>query len=289
MMTIIPRGTRRLLDILIFSLISFSLLSRAAGASDLGIIENADLYKNLSQWVLLDTRPKAEWLSGHIPGALSFSWEDYTKTEGKEIQYSIKPPQDLANGLGKMGISENTPLVVYADDDKSWGAEGWGGWVLAWLGHKAPVRLLAGGIRSWKDKKLPLTLGTEKLIRTPGQYSYRLDAWANISTAEIAKQGKSLTLIDTRSSLEWITGRIPGAVHIEWTKFYAGAERRPLSAEALKKLLRDNDADLQRPVVYYCAAGVRSGLAWCVHQLAGLSPARNYAGGWEAWKKDSSK
>lgn len=142
-MTITPREIRKFLDILFFALIAFSLLCRTAGASDLGIIENTDLQKNLAPWVILDTRLKPEWLSGHIPGA----------------------------------------------------------------------------------------------------------------------------------------------VHIEWTKFYSGAERRPLSAEALKKLLKDNDADLQKPVVYYCAAGVRSGFAWLVHQLSGLSPARNYAGGWEAWKR----
>ena len=242
------------------------------------------MQKNLSQWVILDTRPKTEWLSAHLPGALSFSWEDYTKSSGKDIQYGLKLPQGWANALGKMGINERMPIVVYADDDKSWGAEGWGCWALAWLGHKGPIRLLAGGIRSWKDKKLPLISGTEKLTRTPVQYHYRLDAWANIPTAEIAKQVKNLTLIDTRSTLEWITGRIPGAVHIEWTKFYSGAERRPLSTEALKKLLKDNDADLQKPVVYYCAAGVRSGFAWFVHQLSGLPPARNYAGGMEAWK-----
>jgi len=285
MMAIITQGTRKFLDIFVLSIISFSLLYSIAGASDLGIIENADLHKNLSQWVILDTRPKPEWLSGHIPGSLSFSWEDYTKRSGKDIQYSLKPPQELANALGKMGINEYMPIVIYADDDKSWGAEGWGCWVLAWLGHKGPIRMLAGGIRSWKDKKFPLTSGTEKLTRTPLQYQYRLDHWANIPTAEIAKQGKNLTLIDTRSTLEWMTGRIPGAVHIEWTKFYSGAERRPLSSEALKKLLKDNDADLQKPVVYYCAAGVRSGFAWFVHQLSGLPPARNYAGGMEAWKK----
>ena len=277
--------TRKLLNIFHISLVLLSLLGGIAEASNLGIIENTELHKKLSQWVILDTRPRAEWLSGHIPGALSFSWEDCVKAEGKDGQYSLKPPQELADKLGKLGVGEYMPVVVYADDDKNWGAEGWGGWVLSWLGHNGPVLLLAGGTRSWKDKKWPLTAGMEKQNIVPFPYQYRLDSRVNITTAEIMKQGKSLTLIDTRSTLEWLAGSIPGAVHIEWTKFYSGPERRPLPPEALKKLLKDKNADLQKPVVYYCTAGVRSGFAWFVHQLSGLPRARNYAGGMESWKK----
>lgn len=263
-----------------------SLLCDRAAAADLGIIEVESLQKTLGQWVVLDTRPQAAWQSGHIPGALSFSWEDYTKSSGKDIKYSLQPPQELAKALGGAGINERTPIVVYADD-KSWGAEGWGCWVLAWLGHQGPVRLLVGGVRSWQDKQCLMTSGPETPARKPVPYHYLLDPRANIQTVEIVKGVNNLTLIDTRSTLEMLTGRIPGAVHIPWTKFYVGPEHRPLAAAALKKLLQDNGANLQRPVVYYCAAGVRSGFAWFVHQLSGLPPARNYAGGMEAWKQAS--
>ncbi len=101
--------------------ISFFQLSSIAYGSDLGIIGASDLNKNASGWTVLDARPKSEWTAGHIPGALSFSWEDYTRTDEQGIPYRVWQPQALAKALGAMGINENTPVVVYGDADKSWG------------------------------------------------------------------------------------------------------------------------------------------------------------------------
>lgn len=265
------------------------LLSGSVFALNLGIIEPAALNRNLANWVVLDARPKSEWMAGHIPGALSFSWEDYTRTDEKGVPYRVWPPADLAAQLGKMGISENTPIVVYGDADKSWGGEGWDCWVLSWLGHKGPVRLLAGGIQAWKDNRFLIKDGIEPRKFRPVQCKFKLEPNLDISTDDLKHQESTLTIIDTRSTLEWLKGRIPGAIHIQWTEFYTGKDRRPLSADALKKLLQKEGIDINKPIVYYCAGGIRSAYAWLVHQLSGLPTARNYEGGFEAWKRLSSR
>ena len=239
----------------------------------------------MSGWVILDARPKSEWISGHIPGALSFSWENYTRKDANGIPYRVLPPKELAAELGKIGISENTPVVVYGDADKSWGGEGWDCWVLAWLGHKGPVRLLAGGIQSWKSSNFALAAGQEKCRLRPVDYKYKIEPAFDITTSELETQKSNIVVIDTRSFFERIRGKIPGSVHIEWTDFYTGKDHRPLSAQALKKLLRKNGVDLNKQIVYYCAGGIRSAYAWLVQQLAGLPPAKNYEGGYEAWRR----
>ena len=122
----------------------------SALAHDVGLIEPRALARNPAAWVVLDARPKSQWQAGHIPGARSFSWEDYTGTDGKGIPYKVRPPREMAEGLGAMGIDEKTPVTVYGDADKSWGGEGWTVWVLAWLGQKGPIRLLDGGIQEWR-------------------------------------------------------------------------------------------------------------------------------------------
>ena len=254
-------------------------------AVDIGLIEPAALKKDMSGWVILDARPKSEWMSGHIPGALSFSWENYTRTDANGIPYRVLPPKELAAELGKIGISENTPVVVYGDADKSWGGEGWDCWVLAWLGHKGPVRLLAGGIQSWKSNNFALTSGQEKRLLHPVDYKYKIDPVLDITTSEIEKRKSNIVLIDTRSFFERIRGKIPGSVHIEWTDFYTGKDHRPLSPDALKRLFRENGVNTNKQIVYYCTGGIRSAYAWLVHQLAGLPPAKNYEGGYEAWRR----
>ena len=262
---------------------------RTVFAINISLIEPADLKKDMSKWVILDARPKSEWVSGHIPGALSFSWENYTRTDENGIPYRVWPPKELSVELGKMGINENTPIVVYGDADKSWGGEGWNCWVLAWLGHKGPVRLLAGGVQSWRSNNFPWTQEPDKGRSHHVHYTHKLEPSLDIMTEDIDKQKANIVLIDTRSFFERIKGKIPGSVHIEWSDFFIGNDRRPLSPEALKKLLRKNGVNTNKQIVYYCAGGIRSAYAWLVHQLAGLPPAKNYEGGYEAWRRQSNK
>jgi thiosulfate/3-mercaptopyruvate sulfurtransferase len=263
-------------------IMSFSTFTIAA---DLGLIDAAALKGNSSKWVILDARPKADWEVGHIPGAIQFSWDNYTRTDTRGIQFSSFPPQELAVALAGLGIDEKSQVVVYGDADKSWGSEGYDVWLLSWLGHKGPVRLLNGGIQAWRTQNLPLAEGAEKPAAKKARYQVDLKPRYIVSTEEVQKGKGSFVLVDVRSTFEWIKGRIPGAIHIPWEDFYTGKDRRPLPPAELKKLLARHGVDTSRPVVYYCLGGVRSAYAWMTSQLAGLPDARNYKGSWAAWEK----
>ncbi|WP_224963183.1 sulfurtransferase [Geomonas subterranea] len=284
---LLTMNVRRLSRLLPLVLLALALFVSAAGAraADLGLIDAAALKGAAGKWVILDARPRGEWLAGHIPGAISFCWEDYTRTDSKGVKYSSFPANELAALLGAQGIGDRTALVIYGDADKSWGGEGYDAWLFSWLGHRGPVRLLNGGIQAWRSAGFPLVQGAEprQVRRVP--YQAQPKPQTAVSTEELQNRKDGYTLVDVRSTLEWLKGRIPGAVHISWEDFYTGKERRPLSGGELRKLLAKHGVDLGKPVVYYCLGGVRSGYAWTVHQLAGLPEARNYKGGWEAWDK----
>jgi thiosulfate/3-mercaptopyruvate sulfurtransferase len=263
----------------------FLLTSRSASAKDLDLIESSTLKGNESGWTILDARPKNAWKAGHIPGARSFSWEDHTRTDETGVPFRVLPPQEMASILGAMSISEKTPIVVYGDADSSWGGEGWTCWLLSWLGHAGPIRLLAGGVQAWRNQGYPLARGEEQVNGAPARYEVNLRPEILITSAELVKNRTSLSIIDTRSGWEWFTGHIPLAVHIPWQDFYTGEDRRPIGPANLRKLLRKHGVSLDKPVVYYCTGGVRSAYTWLVHELAGLPTARNYEGGMEEWKR----
>lgn len=261
------------------------VMSAVSFAADLALIDAATLKANTSKWVILDSRPKAEWEAGHIPGAIQFFWDSYTRTDAKGVKYAALPPQEYAAAFAKLGIDEKTPLVIYGDADKSWGSEGYSAWLFTWLGHKGPVRLLNGGIQAWQTLNLPLSKGLEHPLPPKARYQIDIKPQYIVSTEDIQKSKGAYTLIDTRSTFEWIRGKIPGAIHIPWEYFFAGKDRHPLSAADLKKLLAKHKVDTSRPVVFYCLGGVRSAYAWTVYQLAGLPDGRNYKGSWAAWEK----
>jgi thiosulfate/3-mercaptopyruvate sulfurtransferase len=259
--------------------------SLGARTPDVGLLEVRELEGNRGSWTVLDARPKDAFGEGHLPGARSFTWEDYTRTDERGVPYKTWPPLDLAAALGAMGIDERTPIVVYGDADKSWGGEGWACWSLAWIGHRGPIRLLAGGIRAWQAAGLPLETGVPALTPPAVRYQARPRPEINIETAELRSDSSALSIVDTRSLKEWLMGKIPGAIHIPWDEFHSGSDRRPISPDAMRELLRKKGVSTDRPVVYYCAGGIRSAYAWLVHQLSGLPSARNYEGGMEEWKR----
>jgi len=262
-------------------------LALVAVAADLKLIDATTLKSDSAKWVILDARPKTDWEAGHIPGAITSSWENYTRTDAQGIKFSSFSPQELATALAILGIDEKTPIVVYGDADKSWGCEGYNVWMLSWLGHKGPIRLLNGGIQAWRNQNFPLVKGPEKPAVKKALYKVNPTPRFIISTEEIQKRKGSFVLVDVRSTMERLKGKIPGSIHIPWEDFYTGKEHRPLSAVELKKLLVSHGVDTSKPVVYYCLGGVRSAYTWMTHQLAGLPDAKNYKGGWAAWEKQS--
>ena len=79
--------------------------------------------------------------------------------------------------------------------------------------------------------------------------------------------GGAITLVDVRENGEWAQGHIPGAIH------------KPLSRlRELAPALPD-----AKPVVFYCAAGVRSAQAVALCRSLGLGHDTHLAGGVSAW------
>lgn len=76
-----------------------------------------------------------------------------------------------------------------------------------------------------------------------------------------------IQLIDVREPYEWEAGRIAGARHLELAQLSEGADT----------LERD------RPVVFYCRSGSRSGMAAEAFAAAGFD-AHNMAGGLQDWE-----
>ena len=76
----------------------------------------------------------------------------------------------------------------------------------------------------------------------------------------------SIQLVDVRESYEWEAGRLAGARHVE-------LERLASKAETI---------DRERPVVFYCRVGARSGMAASAFRRAGYQ-AYSMDGGITAW------
>ncbi len=286
-----PAFVANAIRLLVFAALLWAALPGAARGSspDIALMAPSSLNDQSERWIVLDARPVTDWRRERLPGALSFTWEDHVQSESGGGSYLQPTPQRLASALGNLGLTESSPVVVYGDLDRSWGGEGWVVWVLAWLGHQGPIRLLDGGVQAWKNQGFSLVSGDERRPLEPRTYSVNLRDELNVQAGELDDRGRPWVVVDTRSSIEWLTGRLPNAVHIPWTDFFNGRERRPLGGVELSRLLRRHGIDPEAPVVFYCTAGVRSAFVWTVYALAGSRTARNYSGGVSDWREFTRK
>ena len=111
-----------------------------------------------------------------------------------------------------------------------------------------------------------LTPGKHPAVSDEAQTTEAADTreLAPSAAAELIEAGAEL--IDVRQPTEFEAGRLSGARNIELNELSA----------------RSGEIDRERPVLFYCRSGNRSGMAADAFREAGWD-ARNLAGGIEAW------
>lgn len=96
------------------------------------------------------------------------------------------------------------------------------------------------------------------------------------------KDAKNWTLVDVREPHELHdSGRIPGAVNVPVTSAPHSFHLPPPEFEQLHGFQKP---DLDRRIVVYCKAGVRSKAAAGLARDAGYSDVYDYSGSWKDWK-----
>ena len=231
------------------------------------------------------------YAQGHIPGAVGWNWQTQLQDN---VRRDLVEKQALEELLGKSGISNDTTILLYGDNNNWFAA--YALWQLKYHGHK-DVRLIDGGRKKWVAEKRTLT--TEPAKVTPATYhasepdesirAYKDDVLATISTK------KGVQLVDVRSVDEFTGkviappgmsetaqrgGHVPGAANVPWSQA-ANEDGTFKSADALKQLYGGKGVDGNGEVIAYCRIGERSSHTWfALKYLLGFSNVKNYDGSW---------
>jgi thiosulfate/3-mercaptopyruvate sulfurtransferase len=249
------------------------------------LMEPAELAKPevAKKYRILDARPRGEYLDGHVPGAV---WIDH-----KEWAKAFAADQDAkkwAARIGKLGIGDETPVVVYAsalnDAARIW-------WILHYWDVK-DARLLNGGWKAWRQDSLPVSQkGTEVAAAS---FSARAPQKRLLATKDqLLKELKQdpPQLVDARSYGEYCGtsvqakrgGAIPGAVNQVWSQLLDARTGRFRSAEQLRLIFKQDGIKLDRPTVTYCQSGGRAAVVAFALELMGAKDVRNYYRSWAEW------
>jgi thiosulfate/3-mercaptopyruvate sulfurtransferase len=189
---------------------------------------------NANGVIVLDVRDQQDYAAAHVPGARSLPVaEVYSATSRGNIAAS----EQLTAALSARGISAATHIVVYDAGASIPAARVF--WTLEVLGHEK-VSVLDGGFAKWKvegrstSTAVPTSAPAEYVVAsTPRGHSSREQVLADVEQPDVV-------MLDARSAREYGGGRIPSAIHIEWTHNYTDAEVPVFkSATELRKLYTD--------------------------------------------------
>ncbi|HEV2413465.1 MAG TPA: sulfurtransferase, partial [Candidatus Dormibacteraeota bacterium] len=226
---------------------------------------------------------------GHIDGAVGWNWK---KDLQDQLARDIAPKEALEQLLGKSGITPDTTIVVYGDNNNWFAA--WFLWNLKYYGHK-DARLMNGGRKKWidEDRPLPKEPVTPPVGSfTAGEPNEKLRVYYDEVRASLPKvKAGSLKLVDVRGPKEFsgeVTappeyptehaqrgGHIPGAANIPWAQA-VNDNGTFKSREELEKLYTGKGVTPNFPVITYCRIGERSSHTWFVlRHLLGYPNVRN--------------
>ncbi len=240
--------------------------------------------------VLLHVGDPGEYPAEHLPSARLITLRDISLPHADgALMLEMLPPAELRTRLEKLGISDDSRIVVYYAKD----------WVspatrvvltLDWIGLGDRTSLLDGGMQAWKKERRSLT----SVVPTaaPGRLSAGpvLDRLV-VDHAVVQRSIKApgVTIVDARAAMFYDgpahgghrAGHIPGAVNVPFNSVF-GDDLRLLSADSLTTLFRKAGVRPADNLIVYCHLGQQATAVIFAARSLGYS-ARLYDGSFDDW------
>ena len=207
---------------------------RAHNSSSPWLKSTAWLADNLKNVVVVDGSfylaiqqrdAKAEYLAGHIPGALFFDINAIAD-DTTELPHMLPGPNQFGKMVGALGIADSDTIVIYDGSGLYSAPRVW--WTFRLFGANN-VFILDGGLPAWKAEGRALEAGEIK--RPPRAFNASMDtgAVAMVSDVQMALSDGSAQLVDARSAGRFAgsepepraglrSGHMPGAFNVPFAE-----------------------------------------------------------------------
>ncbi len=243
-------------------------------------VQNADGMQNFSGF--------DDYQKGHIPGAGFADLKGDLSDLSADIEFAVPSPQHFCETMGKLGVGDNSKVVLYDDSMTAWAARVW--WMLRWVGFDNAA-LLDGGLAAWKAQERPLS--TQPAPYAPQQLSLHLRPKLIADRDEVfaAISDDSVGIVDTLLAPMYNgevpaygrPGHIPSAVNICGIDLQdeSGHYRETAELEALH-----DGSDKNKRAITYCGGGILASSSAFIMTRLGYKDVSVYTASLQEWAAD---
>jgi len=261
-----------------------------------GLVEPAWLAENLGnrEVRVIEVRAQAQYNSGHIPGSVCVSHDNFRGVVGG-VSSMLQPPELLAGHMSLMGIRPSDRVILVPDDkphDATLVAM-----AFARLGHTR-FGILNGGFPRWVHEKRPVTTELPQVEKS--QYPVPSPDVFTVMHKEIMEVLKAAdhVILDVRPT-EYYTGEkvdeargghIPGAKSRPYTEDLSKYGKVTLlkPPEELSNAYTSLVPNKQTTVIIHCRTGHQASQTFFVMRyLLGYERVLWYDAGWSEWASRS--
>ena len=243
--------------------------------------------------VILAVGQKGDYEVGHIPGALYLDYNDIHTMPGPghPLTLELPPMAQLAEVFGKLGVSNDSRIVLYVSKD--WFSPTARAFLtLDAMGMGARTSMLDGGLPVWQSEGRPVSTEVRAVKAAKLEPCPQSDIIVDATYVNANLRHAGVDIVDARN-VEFYTGakipngqragHIPGASNITYSTLVDDKGKlKPI--DTLQEKFQAAGIKSGDRVVSYCHIGQQASLIYFVARYLGYD-ARLYDGSWEDWSK----
>ena len=230
--------------------------------------------------------------AGHIPGALFLDLVRDASDTSTGLGFSLPPVAQLEALFRRLGISNDTEVVVYSTGHMMWATRAW--WLLHYCGHRH-ARVLNGGMQAWREEGLPIA--THPASYAEGGFTANPDpalfvdkdgVLAAIGDADVCTVNALSPEVHAGEG-DFSYGRkghIAGSVNVYYDELLDGGQFKDHAA--LTEVLEAKGLLTAPHVIAYCGGGISATIDAFACLLCGKKDVAVYDGSMSEWVRDES-